>query len=100
MNYLRLIDMNYVMIGGLGYIVYTLAQKSALELPKLKYSLAEVVGYSEPCNEIINPLRFGERPMQTRFADSYTGTYGLKVYEMVEPASGNWVPIYRDNLNW
>lgn len=100
---MQYLNMNLVMMAGLGYTTYVLAQKSMLGPPLQKYNLADVVGYSEPCNEIINPLRFGEHTgmaMKTRFADSYVGTYGLQVFEMVEPASGNWVPIYTDNLHW
>jgi len=95
-----LMDPAILTLLGLGYTVYVLADKSTLEPILQKNSLASVVGYSELCNELVNPLRYGQFPIKTRFADCYDGPYGLKVYEMVEPASGNWVPMWNNNLHW
>lgn len=98
------LEPNFILLAGIGGVTYMLANKSMLSPPVKMPSLCDTVKeYSEPSNELQNTVRYGQynnpAGYATRFVDSYYGPYGLMVYEMVEPASGNWVPIYQNSLH-
>jgi hypothetical protein len=92
--------MELIIFGIVVYMIYNLYSKSKIDKHKDVDEPEIVIGYSEPSNEVISPLRVKEDKEMAIYNGADYGPYNIPRHFLKEHSSGNHVPVGLDTINF